>query len=87
MTLNSIAFTPEDVEKGEFQKFLIALTNMDLEDRYNEIHIWSDGYCQIIDWVTRHYDNSCGEGSFEFIDEDHEVISIQWESSEDGETD
>ena len=72
--MNSMSFTPKDVEKGELRKFLDTLLSMDLDERYNEIHIWSDSFCTIVDWECVPWDHSYG-GTFEYVDEDHEVIS------------
>lgn len=65
---NSMAFTPEEVERGQHLKLLQTLfeLNADKEDAsYNDIHIWSDGYCTIIDWVD--YNPEFGTGRFEFV--------------------
>lgn len=44
----SMAFTPEDVERGSFTKFVNLLCKMDYEFR-----VWSDGYCRIVDYISR----------------------------------
>ena len=49
---NSMAFTPEEVKKGLHLKLLNTLLDLNAarEDAsYNDIHIWSDSYCTIID--------------------------------------
>lgn len=83
MTVNSMSFTPKDVANGEFQKFLMMLTTMELEDRYNDIHVWSDSYCIIVEWVSRDYNDYYGIGEFKFVDKDHEVVPIEEEQDND----
>ena len=72
---NSMAFTPEEVEKGQHLKLLKTLfeLNADKEDAsYNDIHIWTDGYCTIIDWVD--YNPDFGMGKFEFVPGDGVIM-------------
>ena len=72
---NSMAFTPEEVEKGQHLKLLKTLfeLNADKEDAsYNDIHIWTDGYCTIIDWVD--YSREFGGGKFEFVPSDGVIM-------------
>ena len=72
---NSMAFTPEEVEKGQHLKLLKTLfeLNADKEDAsYNDIHIWTDGYCTIIDWVD--YNPEFGMGKFEFVPGDGYIL-------------
>lgn len=71
-----MAFTPEEVKKGLHTKlisFLLDL-NRDLEDSYNDIHIWSDSCCTIVDWCNVSYDS--GDGRFDYVGEG-EVIMIE----------
>lgn len=65
---NSQSFTPKEVAKGLHLKLLNVLLelNAEFENRYNDIHIWTDGYCTIIDWTEAYYDDA-GEGRFEFV--------------------
>jgi hypothetical protein len=50
---NSQAFTPEDVEKGLFDDFLKVLFKIQQEAKYTlDIRIWTDGYCEVVNWVT-----------------------------------
>lgn len=72
---NSMAFTPEEVAKGQHLKLLNALLDLTSgkEDAsYNDIHIWSDGYCTIIDWVD--YNPEFGMGRFEFVPGDGYIM-------------
>ena len=72
---NSMAFTPEEVKKGLHLKLLNTLLELNAEREdasYNDIHIWSDGYCTIIDWVD--YNPEFGCGKFEFVDSDEYVM-------------
>lgn len=76
--VSSIAFTPEDVEKNlhlNLINFLFDYNNK-ADDNFFDIHITTDGYCLIVEFVnlTRGFnDNSEG---FAYIDEDHEVLKI-----------
>lgn len=74
-TYNSQSFTPEDVEKGLHLKLLNTLLelNKDLDRGYNDIHIWTDGFCTVIDWCFRYYEDG-GEGRFEFVDADESIV-------------
>ena len=72
---NSMAFTPEEVARGQHLKLLKTLfeLNADKEDdSYNDIHIWTDGYCTIIDWVD--YSREFGGGKFEFVPGDGYIL-------------
>lgn len=74
-TYNSMAFTPEEVEKGlhlKLLKTLLELTADKGDNSYNDIHIWSDGYCTIIDWVD--YNPEFGMGRFEFVPSDGYIM-------------
>lgn len=74
---NSQSFTPEEVEQGLHLKLLNVLLELNnaFKKRYNDIHIWTDGYCTIIDWAESYYDD-VGEGRFEFVEGD-EVIMVE----------
>lgn len=60
--MNTQAFTPEEVEKGVMDKFLKHLLELsnELEDSHLDIHITTDGFCTIIEWldVFDSYDDS-----------------------------
>ena len=73
---NSQAFTPEEVKKGlhlDLIKYLLDY-NQKAEGYFNDIHIDTDGYCVIVEWVTESYKDACS--SFEFVDEDEVVLKI-----------
>lgn len=73
---NSQAFTPEEVKKGlhlDLINYLLSY-NEKSEGFFNDIHIDSDGYCVIIEWVTESYTDSCT--SFEFVGSDEEILKI-----------
>ena len=73
---NSQAFTPEEVQKGlhlDLIKYLLDY-NSKAEGFFNDIHIDSDGYCVIIEWVQESYKEACI--GFEFVDHDEEVMKI-----------
>ena len=73
---NSQAFTPEEVKKGlhlDLIKYLLDY-NQKAEGYFNDIHIDTDGYCVIIEWVTESYKEACS--SFEFVGYDEEVLKL-----------
>lgn len=72
---NSMAFTPEEVEKGLFTAFLNVLTEYNKKNinYYNEIHVYTDGCCQIIEWAQVPVDHDYG-GVFTYLDEDHVIM-------------
>lgn len=76
MSYNSVAFSPEDVEKGYHQDLLDYLTdfNKKSDDDYYEIHITSDGYCMIIEFEKVPYSREFG-GRFEYVDEDQCIMT------------
>ena len=77
MCVNNVAFTPEEVKKGYLQDLLSYLTdyNKKSDDYYYDIHITSDGYCSIVEFIHVPYDNSLGGyGRFEYVDEDQIVV-------------
>lgn len=68
---NSEAFTPDQIEKGlhiDLLNFLMKL-NANSDDYYADIHIWTDGYCTVVDWI----ENIDGVG-FKFVDYDEVVM-------------
>ena len=68
---NQMAFTPEETEQcADFVKYLMQIKS---SDHYNEICITSDGYCTIVCWTSKTYNNSYGGGSFEFVEEDQDI--------------
>ena len=73
---NSQAFTPEEVKKGlhlDLIKYLLDY-NQKAEGYFNDIHIDTDGYCVIIEWVTESYKDACS--GFEFVGCDEEVLKL-----------
>ena len=74
---NSQAFTPEQVGNGELQDLLNYLINFNAksEKSYMDIHICSDGYCQIVEWSEIHYDFQYECGKFQFVDGDQVVMT------------
>ena len=80
---NYMAFIPEEVEKGlhlDLIKTLLDINNKS-EDHFNEIHITTDSYCTIVEWVYIPIDRSYG-GKFEFIDEDEYIEKWNSENKE-----
>jgi hypothetical protein len=76
MNINRMDFTPKDVEGGELTKFLNMLIALDCENYYNDIHIWSDGYCTIVEWVQVNYESN---EQFKFVDCNHQVVRNEHE--------
>ena len=73
---NSQAFTPEEVKKGlhlELIKYLLEY-NEKSEKYYNDIHITTDGYCTIIEWVCECHGEACT--GFSFVDHDEQVMKL-----------
>ena len=73
---NSQAFTPEEVKKGlhlDLIKYLLDY-NQKAEGYFNDIHIDTDGYCVIVEWITESYKDACS--SFEFVGCDEEVLKL-----------
>lgn len=73
---NSQAFTPEEVQKGLHLDLINYLLdyNSKADGYFNDIHIDTDGYCIIVEWVHESYKDA--ETSFEFVDYDEEVMKI-----------
>jgi len=74
--MNSQTFTPEEVKKGlhlELIKHLLEM-NEKSDIHYNEIKIWTDGYCTIVDWVQKHYEDDDCDDSFELVREDEIIM-------------
>ena len=73
--MNSAAFTPEEVEEGLLQDLLNYLLDYNKKSKksYYDIHLYSDGYCTLIDWVDRFYDMNWEDDKFVLLKSD-EVI-------------
>lgn len=73
---NSQAFTPEEVKKGLHLDLINYLLdyNSKADGYFNDIHIDTDGYCVIVEWVQESYKEACT--GFEFVDYDEEVMKI-----------
>lgn len=76
MNINSMEFTPKDVENGELTKFLNMLITLDCEHHYNDIHIWCDSYCTIVEWVQVEYTS---DEQFKFVDCNHQVVENEYD--------
>ena len=75
--MNYRAFTPEEVKKGLFNDLLDYLLNHNKKnnDRYYDIHITTDGYCSIVEWVECNYNDEYGDNRhFRLIDYDEVVM-------------
>ena len=73
---NSQAFTPEEVKQGLHLDLINYLLSYNAKSKsyFNDLHITSEGYWLIIDWVTEDYDNKLA--GFEFVGEDQLVVQI-----------
>lgn len=73
---NFQAFIPDEVEKGLLQDLLNYLLehNRKAEHQYYDIHITSDGYCTIVEWVDVNYDMQEEEGHFAFVPHNGQVM-------------
>lgn len=72
---NSQAFTPEECKKGlhlDLIKFLLEQSKK-FEDSYYDIHIDNDGYCTIVEWYDKRFEDEDNEG-FRFVDYEHELM-------------
>ena len=72
--MNSQSFTPKEVEKGLHLKLIKTLLeiNVDKENYFNQIMIDTDGYCTIVNWVEKDYDD-CSE-RFELLGDDDVIM-------------
>lgn len=75
---NSMSFTPEEVKKGLHLKLLNTLLelNNEFEKGYNDIHMWTDGYCTIIDWQFVYFEEGYDAGKFVYKSEE-EVVMLE----------
>lgn len=73
---NSQAFTPKEIEKGVHSKFIKYLLEIsaELEDSYLDIHITTDGYCTIVEWIDVANDAQLSKGAFEFVGSDEAIF-------------
>lgn len=73
---NSQAFTPEEIKAGLLQDLLNYLLsyNQKCKSGYYDIHIWSDGYCTIVDWIDINFEFRGEEGEFEFVPSNGQVM-------------
>ena len=75
-SINSVAFSPEDVQKNlhiDLINYLLSF-NQKSEDSFFDIHVTSDGFCTIVEFVnlTRGI-NDTSEG-FVYMDEEHYLL-------------
>lgn len=71
---NSMAFTPEEVKKGKPTELVNFLLSCGDDASFEEIHITTDGYCTIVEWMSNYYDEHIQY--FPFVDEDHDIVKI-----------
>ena len=74
---NRQAFTPEEVKQGLLNDLLTYLLDYNKKNKthYYDIHITTDGYCSIVEWVDVGYNNEYGDdGKFRFVNYDQVVM-------------
>ena len=71
---NSMAFVPEEVEAGLFQKLIdfFLFYNKTSKDHYIDFHVTYDSYCTIVEWAEVPYDHEWG-GQFQYVSFDEHV--------------
>ena len=74
---NEEVFTPEDVEDGLMDDLIkyLKIHNEKSDRAYYDIHITSDGYCNIVQWVSVPYNDEHYNGEFVYIDEDQVIMT------------
>lgn len=74
--MNSQAFTPEEIEQGLLKDLLDYLLEYNNKNKtgYYDIHITSDGYCSIVEWVDILYDLQGEESKFVLLKPDECVM-------------
>ena len=74
--VNSRAFSPEEVEQGLLADLLEYLLrhNVKSDRKYYDIHLTTDGHCQVVEWATRPYDSEWDGGGFRYVDSEHVVL-------------
>ena len=73
---NSQAFTPEEVKAGLLKDLLDYLLdhNKKAKEQYYDIHITTDGYCTIVEWIDINYEFEGEQGKFQFVPSDGYVM-------------
>lgn len=87
--VNSMTFLPEEVEKGmvtDMVKYLIHANKVS-NHHFNDIHIWSDSYCTIVEWIWKDYADDLQYGSFKYVGYEQEVCDVYGPVESENETD
>ena len=73
---NYQSFTPEEVKQGLLQDLLNYLLEYNQKNNkgYYDIHITSDGYCTIVEWVDIGYDIQYEESKFVLLKSDEGIM-------------
>ena len=74
--VNSVAFTPDEVEKNlhmDLINFLLSY-NSKADDSFFDIHITTDGYCTIVEFVSLTRGVNDNSEGFAYVDEEHYVL-------------
>ena len=74
--MNSQVFTPEEVKQGLHLDLIKHLLEMnEKSDRhYNQILVNTDGYCTMVEWVQRSYNDDSYDDRFELLEYDDVVM-------------
>ena len=75
---NQKAFTPDEVKQGLDKDLLNYLLdyNQKAKEYYYDIHITTDGYCTIIEWIDRPYNKDYDIESFEYVDSNKKIMIV-----------
>lgn len=87
--VNRMTFLPEEVEKGmvtDTVKYLIRANKVS-NHHFNDIHIWSDSYCTIVEWIWNDYSGDLEHGSFKYVGYEQEVCDVYGSVESENETD
>ena len=68
---NSMAFTPDEKELCLKLVNYLFEYNAKSEDGFQDIHIWYDSYCTVVEWTYCPYHDDCG--SFKYVGENEYV--------------
>jgi len=73
---NEKAFTPEEVELGLHLDLINHLLdyNKKATDYFYDIHITSDGYCTIVEWVDKSFNGDYDEQGFRHLNYDEVIM-------------
>ncbi len=86
--VNHMDFTPEEVAAGrlgDWVNFLLKdnekCYNIKGCDSFNEIHITTDGYCTIVEWIPQVFNYTID--GFKYVGEEYEVVHMYGEDCDE----